>query len=314
MWKNVSEELLFRFFFLTRRSFSNASSASVVSCSSASVQRKLLRQPLTPLNTQRLDRRHIITKSDIVKFSTRRSFLPDESSFQMDILDDGEVVIQHLTEAKTGSKRIVDVFRVSADGQKVRSFARNFSVWNFVSFRSWRIDLIDVNTILTSRVKGLCLCLLSTNNTPSTLFRKRCTANIVAPGNSSTSFVRCVVKSSCTRTTANAVWWKHRSNSTWVSPLVFFPSLTRRNFQFTHSNGTKISINRKNLEEFDSPLEIKHVDPSGRITSIFNYEDSIELLNVPLDTKQMLQKAIKVSRERRSEEKRFLRFSIVNVV
>lgn len=37
----------------------------------------------------------------------------------MDILDDGEVVIQHLVEAKTGSKRIVDVFRVSSDGQKV---------------------------------------------------------------------------------------------------------------------------------------------------------------------------------------------------
>lgn len=37
----------------------------------------------------------------------------------MDVLDDGEVVIQHLVEAKTGSKRIVDVFRVSSDGQKV---------------------------------------------------------------------------------------------------------------------------------------------------------------------------------------------------
>ena len=39
----------------------------------------------------------------------------------MDILDDGEVVIQHLVEVKSGSKRIVDVFRVSSDGQKVRS-------------------------------------------------------------------------------------------------------------------------------------------------------------------------------------------------
>ena len=53
-------------------------------------------------------------------------------------------------------------------------------------------------------------------------------------------------------------------------------------------------IYRKNLEHFDSPLEIKLVDASGRMTSIFNYQDSIEQLNVPLDTKQMLQKAIKV--------------------
>jgi hypothetical protein len=30
------------------------------------------------------------------------------------------------------------------------------------------------------------------------------------------------------------------------------------------------------------------------MTSIFNYNDCIEQLNVPLDTKQMLQKAIKV--------------------
>jgi len=30
------------------------------------------------------------------------------------------------------------------------------------------------------------------------------------------------------------------------------------------------------------------------MTSIFNYDDCIEQLNVPLDTKQMLQKAIKV--------------------
>ncbi len=39
----------------------------------------------------------------------------------MDVLDDGEVVIQHLVEMKNGSKRIVDVFRVSSDGQKVWS-------------------------------------------------------------------------------------------------------------------------------------------------------------------------------------------------
>ena len=66
-------------------------------------------------------------------------------------------------------------------------------------------------------------------------------------------------------------------------------------FQFTHVNGTKISIYRKNLENLDSPLEIKLVDPSGRMTSIFNYDDCIEQLNVALDTKQMLQKAIKVN-------------------
>ncbi|CAF1292561.1 unnamed protein product [Adineta steineri] len=62
---------------------------------------------------------------------------------------------------------------------------------------------------------------------------------------------------------------------------------------FTHINGTKISIYRKNLEHLDSPLEIKLVDLSGRMTSIFSYNDSIDQLNVPLDTKQMLQKTIK---------------------
>lgn len=51
---------------------------------------------------------------------------------------------------------------------------------------------------------------------------------------------------------------------------------------------------RKNLEDLNSPLEIKLVDSSGRMTSIFNYHDCVEQLNVPLDTKQMLQKAIKV--------------------
>ncbi len=51
---------------------SNASSTSVLSCNNLSntnnnlSQRKLIREPLTPLNTQRLDRRHVITKSDIV--------------------------------------------------------------------------------------------------------------------------------------------------------------------------------------------------------------------------------------------------------
>lgn len=48
-------------------------------------------------------------------------FFSYPADVQMDILDDGEVVIQHLVEAKTGSKRIVDVFRVSSDGQKVIS-------------------------------------------------------------------------------------------------------------------------------------------------------------------------------------------------
>jgi hypothetical protein len=40
----------------------------------------------------------------------------------MDVLDDGEVVIQHLVEIKSGSKRIVDVFRVSSDGHKVEDW------------------------------------------------------------------------------------------------------------------------------------------------------------------------------------------------
>jgi hypothetical protein len=47
----------------------------------------------------------------------------------MDVLDDGEVVIQHLVEAKSGSKRIVDVFRVSSDGQKVRISVDIFDVF-----------------------------------------------------------------------------------------------------------------------------------------------------------------------------------------
>ena len=46
----------------------------------------------------------------------------------MDILDDGEVVIQHLVEVKSGSKRIVDVFRVSSDGQKVHSLTGSTDV------------------------------------------------------------------------------------------------------------------------------------------------------------------------------------------
>ena len=55
----------------------NASSTSVLSCNNLSStnntsQRKLLREPLTPLNTERLDRRHVITKNDIVsKFSIK---------------------------------------------------------------------------------------------------------------------------------------------------------------------------------------------------------------------------------------------------
>lgn len=52
-------------------SIRNASSVSVLSCNNLSntnnsIQRKLVREVLTPLNTQRLDRRHVITKSDIV--------------------------------------------------------------------------------------------------------------------------------------------------------------------------------------------------------------------------------------------------------
>jgi hypothetical protein len=49
----------------------NASSTSIVSCNNLSntnnmSQRKPIRETLIPLNTQRLDRRHVITKSDIV--------------------------------------------------------------------------------------------------------------------------------------------------------------------------------------------------------------------------------------------------------
>ncbi len=49
----------------------NTSSTSVLSCNNLSntnniSQRKPIREMLTPLNTQRLDRRHVITKSDIV--------------------------------------------------------------------------------------------------------------------------------------------------------------------------------------------------------------------------------------------------------
>lgn len=47
---------------------------------------------------------------------------------QMDVLEDGEVVIQHLVEVKTGSKRIVDVFRVSSDGQKVKFDLKTFEI------------------------------------------------------------------------------------------------------------------------------------------------------------------------------------------
>jgi len=53
----------------------------------------------------------------------------------MDVLDDGEVVIQHLVEAKSGSKRIVDVFRVSSDGQKVKIFVDLFSMSLFLFIR-----------------------------------------------------------------------------------------------------------------------------------------------------------------------------------
>lgn len=55
----------------------------------------------------------------------------------MDILDDGEVVIQHLVEAKTGSKRIVDVFRVSSDGQKVLNY--HFFLQILIEFLSSKI-------------------------------------------------------------------------------------------------------------------------------------------------------------------------------
>jgi hypothetical protein len=71
----------------------------------------------------------------------------------MDVLDDGEVVIQHLIEVKSGSKRIVDVFRVSSDGQKVESFNifNNFTIrFSFSKIIYYRPDRRQYNSYIES--------------------------------------------------------------------------------------------------------------------------------------------------------------------
>ncbi len=70
----------------------------------------------------------------------------------MDVLDDGEVVIQHLVEVKSGSKRIVDVFRVSSDGQKVESskISNNFIVYLFIKIIYYRPDRRQYNSYIES--------------------------------------------------------------------------------------------------------------------------------------------------------------------
>ncbi|CAF3383508.1 unnamed protein product [Rotaria socialis] len=225
----------------------NASSASVLSCNNLSntnnlSQHKTMCEKLTPLNTQRLDQRHVITKSDI-----------------MDVLDDGEVVIQHLVEVKTGSKRIVDVFRVSSDGQKIIYYRPDRKQYNSyiesegplplpVNYEQYTFDTL-----------------------PEQLHNKYRRA---------WKFVNIIRSLRC-----KIIMYTNDGKCRLMETSI--------EFDFTHTHGTKISIYRKNLEHLDSPLQIKLVDSSGRMTSIFNYDDCIEQLNVPLDTKQMIQKAIK---------------------
>ncbi|CAF3481511.1 unnamed protein product [Adineta steineri] len=225
----------------------NASSTSVLSCNNLShtnsiSQHKFINEKLIPLNTQRLDRRHVITKSDI-----------------MDILDDGEVVIQHLVEVKNGSKRIVDVFRVSSDGQKIIYYRPDRRQYNSyiesegplslpVSYEQYTFDTL-----------------------PEQFYNKYRRA---------WKFVNIIRSLRC-----KIIMYTNDGKCRLMETSI--------EFDFTHINGTKISIYRKNLEHLDSPLEIKLVDLSGRMTSIFSYNDSIDQLNVPLDTKQMLQKTIK---------------------
>ncbi|CAF3889461.1 unnamed protein product [Rotaria magnacalcarata] len=225
----------------------NASSASVLSSNNLSntnnlSQHKAMCEKLTPLNTQRLDRRHVITKSDI-----------------MDVLDDGEVVIQHLVEVKTGSKRIVDVFRVSSDGRKIIYYRPDRKQYNSyiesegplplpVNYEQYTFDTL-----------------------PEQLHNKYRRA---------WKFVNIIRSLRC-----KIIMYTNDGKCRLMETSI--------EFDFTHTRGTKISIYRKNLEHLDSPLQIKLVDSSGRMTSIFNYDDCIEHLNVPLDTKQMIQKAIK---------------------
>lgn len=102
----------------------------------------------------------------------------------MDVLDDGEVVIQHLIEAKSGSKRIVDVFRVSSDGQKVNSsHNHHVSIHPFLLHRLFTIDQIEDSTIRISRVKVPFHYLLITNNTPLKHYPNNFIINIVEHGN-----------------------------------------------------------------------------------------------------------------------------------
>lgn len=101
----------------------------------------------------------------------------------MDVLDDGEVVIQHLMEAKTGSKRIVDVFRVSSDGQKVESLCHIHTIVDCFSLnRSFTTDRIEGSTIHISRVKVHFHCPLTTNNTRSIRYQNNSIINIVEHG------------------------------------------------------------------------------------------------------------------------------------
>ncbi|UJR23686.1 hypothetical protein I4U23_026669 [Adineta vaga] len=225
----------------------NASSTSVLSCNNLSntnslSHRKFINEKLIPLNTQRLDRRHVITKSDI-----------------MDVLDDGEVVIQHLVEAKTGSKRIVDVFRVSSDGQKIIYYRPDRKQYNSYIESEGPLSLPTIYEQYTF------------DTLPEQYHSKYRRA---------WKFVNIIRSLRC-----KIIMYTNDGKCRLMETSI--------EFDFTHINGTKISIYRKNLEHLDSVLEIKLVDSSGRMTSIFNYNDCIEQLNVPLDTKQMLQKAIK---------------------
>jgi polo-like kinase 4 len=219
----------------------NASSTSVLSCNNLS-HTKFIRERLTPLNTERLDRRHVITKSDI-----------------MDVLDDGEVVIQHLVEVKNGSKRIVDVFRVSSDGQKIIYYRPDRRQYNSYIESEGPLPLPANYEQYTF------------DTLPEQFYNKYRRA---------WKFVNIIRSLRC-----KIIMYTNDGKCRLMETSI--------EFDFTHINGTKISIYRKNLEDANSQLEIKLVDPSGRMTSIFNYNDSIEQLNVPLDTKQMLQKTIK---------------------
>ncbi len=100
----------------------------------------------------------------------------------MDVLDDGEVVIQHLVEAKTGSKRIVDVFRVSSDGQQVKIFVDLFSMSLFLFIRLYIIDLIVDSIIHILKVKVHLHYLLIMNNMHLKHYLNNFIINIVEHG------------------------------------------------------------------------------------------------------------------------------------